>query len=201
MATNGAASTATVSLSGTFDLSAFTEAANDLSDFDTLVLGFARKINGATTPAASISNVKLWPNSKGEDEVPFEKWATDLALTSAAAVDDPDGDGLSNFREFALGGNPTQSTSTGVRPFQRKVQDGGSEYLEFVYRRRVRSDNTLNYILQTSTDLSPDSWTDSGFVELPALDTEDPDFQEITSRLDTSSAPKAFMRLRIQAPE
>jgi hypothetical protein len=83
---------------------------------------------------------------------------------------------LSNFREFTLGGNPSQCASTGVRPFQRKLQDGGSEYLKFVYRLEVKSDNTLNYIPQTSTDFSPDSSTNSGFVELPAVDTEDPDF-------------------------
>jgi len=209
VATGGGASEAAIALTGksgmqshsaTFDLSGFSVAANDLSDFDYLVLGFARKIDGASTPGVEISNIVLSVNTKGEDEQPYEKWASDLGLAQAGAGDDPDSDGMSNFREFALGGNPSQVSSTGTPPFQRVVNDAGTQFLEYVYRRRIGSDNVLNYRLQTSTDLSTGSWTNNGFVELPAVATEDPNFEEVSGRVNMGNAPKTFMRLVIETP-
>lgn len=43
--------------SGTFDLSAFTSAPNSISGYDYLVIGFAREIGGAVTPAVTISDI------------------------------------------------------------------------------------------------------------------------------------------------
>ena len=66
--TNGTWAAAAVSLSGTtgaqsysctFDLSGFSVAPNDLSNYDYVVLGLTRKINGASAPGVQVSNVVL----------------------------------------------------------------------------------------------------------------------------------------------
>ena len=210
LAAQGSASRAAVIVTNTtgpqthstiLDLSAYDSAINDLSDFDYIVIGLARQIGGVSAPGVQVSNLRLSVNTKGPDELPFEKWTSDYGLTSSDATADPDADGLTNFREFALGGHPGLAGSTGYQPFQRKVLDGGSEFLEFVFRRRIAAENALNYRLQTRTDLSEGSWLNSGFVELPAVATEDADFEEVIGRIDTNSAPKAFIRLLIETPE
>ncbi|MFT5188656.1 MAG: hypothetical protein ACI957_001677, partial [Verrucomicrobiales bacterium] len=43
----------------------------------------------------------------------YAQWAAPhLAMANLAVDEDPDGDGLTNFMEFALGGSPTQSDSS-----------------------------------------------------------------------------------------
>ncbi|MGB0416820.1 MAG: hypothetical protein ACPGKS_08230, partial [Coraliomargarita sp.] len=208
VATNGVSSGAAVSLTGTtssqshsatFDLSGYAEAANDLSDFDYLVLGFARKIDGASTPGVSISNVVLSVNSKGQDELPFEKWASDLALTSASAGDDPDADGLVNLEEYAFGGDPAIGSSEDLKPFHRIVQADGSDFLEYVYQRRIGSESVLSYTLQSCTDLSSGNWVNNAHVELPAVSSGNAGYEEVTNRFDLSLQPKTFMRLVVKA--
>lgn len=209
VATNGGAGASAVSLtgitgartySGTFDLSGFSEALNNLSDYDHIALGFARQIGGTSTPGASLSNIALSVNSKGEEEVPYKKWASDHGLTLAGAEDDADGDRAGNFQEFVFGGNPTLASSVGPLPFLRQVEDSETVFLDYVFRRRVGAGSVLRYELQTSPDMSPNSWTTSGYVELPPTATGDPDFEEVIGRIDTSEAPQKFMRVVVETP-
>lgn len=209
VATNGGAGASAVSLtgitgartySGTFDLSGFSEALNNLSDYDHIALGFARQIGGSSTPGVSVSNIALSVNSKGEEEVPYEKWASDHGLTLAGAEDDADGDGAGNLQEFVFGGNPTLTSSVGPLPFLRQVEDSETVFLDYVFRRRVGAGSVLSYELQTSPDMSPNSWTTNGYVELPPTATGDPDFEEVIGRIDTSQAPQKFMRVVVETP-
>ena len=209
VSTDDNARAAAVSLTGTrgwrtynrtFDISEFSDERNNLSKYDYIVLGLAREVGNATTSGVSVSNIALSVNSKGEEEVPYEKWASDHGLTLAGAEDDADGDGASNLREFVFGGNPTLASSVGPLPFMRKVEDSETVFLDYVFRRRIGAGSVLRYELQTSLDMSPNSWTTSGYVELPPTATGDPDFEEIIGRIDTSEAPQKFMRVVVETP-
>lgn len=64
---------------------------------------------------------------------------------------DRDRDGLVNFLEFALGGNPDKDDAASKLP--KFIKDGSSFGLNF-----RRNHSTLNYTIQTSTDLN--EWLD-----------------------------------------
>ena len=173
-ATDGAASTAAVALSGasgaqsfseTFDLSGFGQGTNNLSDYNYLVLGFARKIDGASAPGVQVSNVLLSLNSKGQEIQPFEKWVSDLGMGDAALNDDPDADGTSNLLEYAFGMNPalanTNYTSydNGVTPglplpLVQTTTPNNVDFSAVFTRRKNWEMEGLSYTLQASADLT-----------------------------------------------
>ena len=74
----------------------------------------------------------------GGDPVPltYEKWRS-LAFSSSQStrdeisgpLADPDGDGVSNFAEYALGGSARLADSEQLRPRVSIVRDGGKTYL------------------------------------------------------------------------
>ena len=207
LSTGGAAATAAIAITGntgpqsyraSFDLSAYSEPANELSDFDYLALAFARKIDGASSPAVSISDVKVSVQSRGPEAQPYEKWASDLGLTQPAAGDDSDADGLSNFAEFAFGGDPNLASSAGPQPFTQKVQVDGIDYLQYVYQRRINADSVLSYTLQSCEDLSQGNWVDNGHIELTVNPGSMPGYEQVTNRFGISFNTKTFMRLIVE---
>ncbi len=173
VATGGAASTAAVALSGTseaqsfsetFDLSSYAAGTNNLSDYDYLVLGFARKIDGASAPGVQVSNVLLSLKSKGQEIQPFEKWVSDLGMGDAAVSDDPDGDGTSNLLEYAFGMNPALA-NTNYTSYNNDVTPGlplplvqtttpnNVDFSAVFTRRKNWEMEGLLYTLQASADL------------------------------------------------
>ena len=172
--TNGAASTAAVALSSTsgaqsfsktFDLSGYGLGKNNLSDYDYLVLGFARKIDGASAPDVQVSNVLLSLNSKGEEIQPYEKWVSDLGMGDAAVNDDPDGDGMSNLLEYAFGMNPALAsanyTSYGNEvtpglplPLVQTTTPNNVDFSAVFTRRKNWEIEGLSYTLEASADLT-----------------------------------------------
>jgi hypothetical protein len=178
---------------GIFDLSAFTTAPNSVAGYDYLVLGFTRN-TGGTAPAVTISNVVL-------QEVPtLASWLSGFGLsgTNALSTANPDGDALNNLYEFGLGGNPTNSADVGHLPLFGASAEGGTNFMEYTYARRIGSASELNYYLELATDLVAGNWTNSGYVELPTLGNIDDDFEAVTNRVDTSGKTNEFIRLRIE---
>ena len=177
--TNGTSGAAAVSLSGTtgaqsysntFDLSSFSDAPNDISGYDYLVLGFSRKIDGASAPAVQVSNVVLSLKANAQEVQTFEKWASDRGLTNAAVSDDPDADGVNNFQEFAFGGSPTEfhngfiNYESGVTPglplpVLQSTSTNGVDYRAVFARRKDWEAAGLTYTVQFSPDLN--EWVDS----------------------------------------
>lgn len=114
--------------------------------------------------------------------------------------DDPDGDGIENLLEQALGGDPNIANTT-ILPVQNIVEANGNNYLELSFTRPSHQ-NDLSYIVQTTMVL--DSWpTDSVGVETTPVRVVNGDGTETLTYRRTqpiSAEGKAFMRLQVINP-
>lgn len=112
----------------------------------------------------------------------YDFWSTAQGLVSGP-FGDPDGDGLSNFLEFAFGTNPLSAASA-ARP-SGAFGPGGKFYLT-VNKGTIAGD--LLWSAEVSTDLA--TWgTPAVTVVLNDATT--------FSALYSGSSPKAFLRLRL----
>jgi hypothetical protein len=205
----GVASDAAVILAGaagpqhcsrTFDLSGFASAPSMVSDYDYLAIGFSRNIDSASAPAVVISNVILTAAVADLELLTYEKWASDFGLTvpDVESSADPDADAADNLREYAFGGNPINASDVGHVPVFGRVAEGGTNFVEYTYPRRIGSESELNYKLELATDLTTGNWTNSGYVELPVTGVIDAEFESVSNRIDTAVYTNAFIRLLIE---
>ena len=106
---------------------------------------------------------------------------------------DPDGDGLSNFLEFALGLDPRVSDAAGA-VVGGKMEDGGESYFSLTFRRRIDRGNLL-YQVEKSDDLA--IWTALSGVETMTQDNLD-GTETVTVRSDAPlGAGPEFLRLKV----
>ena len=98
--------------------------------------------------------------SPGKDEmrVSFSSWkgsvfSPDELLDSSFSGDlvDPDNDGVSNFLEYAFGGDPKVS-DPGIGPKSLIWEEEGENYFGLSFRKRLGA-NDLHYLIEYSTDL------------------------------------------------
>ncbi len=84
-----------------------------------------------------LQRVQVAPRTPPEAGLTFAQWRIDNALPSGqdGPGDDPDGDGLSNLAEFALGTPPLKSQARGL-PAGRITSEAGEEYPTISYIRR-----------------------------------------------------------------
>ncbi|MBC8008817.1 MAG: Ig-like domain repeat protein, partial [Burkholderiales bacterium] len=109
------------------------------------------------------------------------------AFGQPAPTDDPDGDGVNNFLEYALAGDPLQS-GTGILPVISSAEVSGALELTF-FRARAE----LTYVVEATSDLTAPTWetlaTNPGVVNEP-----------VTVPAPASvGAPGYFLRLRVIA--
>jgi len=83
----------------------------------------------------------------------YDTWATSTGVVGGAN-DDDDGDGRSNFDEYAFGLNPTSGAS--VNPYTAPFDKSTGT---FSYSRRLTSLTNLSYTYESSTTLQEGSWT------------------------------------------
>ncbi len=128
-----------------------------------------------------------------------ETYFTEGEISSGLAMGnrDPDGDGMDNLFEYALGGNPDIDDASGILP----VAEFTTDWLTFVYnRRRDAASRGLGYAPAYKLDLtSTNGWVlfdptwEKGSVPL------DSEFETVTNEVDISSVDQAFIRLEITA--
>jgi hypothetical protein len=129
----------------------------------------------------------------------FNTWQTlhfgDPNAATAAAGEDPDGDGITNLEEYALNGNPA-SADTSILPDLGEVQIVDERFLSIVVSKNPSATDVV-YTAEMSTDLV--QWdSGSGFTTVVSDTSE-----TLVVRLNQSmvTLPKAFVRLRIDLVE
>ncbi|NBV97093.1 MAG: hypothetical protein EBT30_06030 [Verrucomicrobia bacterium] len=98
-------------------------------------------------------------------QTPFQSWGSAYGLsgTSAEAGADPDGDGLVNLAEYALGGNPTNAAG-GLGPTVSTTNTNGTNWLRFAYRART-NDGGLVIQPEFKVSLTETNWSTNGVVQ------------------------------------
>ncbi len=132
---------------------------------------------------------------------PYEYWAQSYGLSGDSAVktENPDGDAVDNVTEYGLGGDPTDQENAGHIPTFRLVEENGTNWLEYVYPKRVEENSGLAYILQTSKSLSGSGWTNGGYQMLEPFGAFDADYFAVTNRIPTADDTAQFIRLSVES--
>lgn len=134
------------------------------------------------------------------DSVPagYAEWVAEHELdgSQSGMEADPDGDGIENLLEYALGSDPL-APSVFDLPIQSIVNVGGEDYLTLTFTRPVGIAG-VDYVVEESADLV--DW-DSGPVEL-ASSVED-GLKIVTYRdsMPMTENERRFLRLRVVAQE
>jgi hypothetical protein len=120
-------------------------------------------------------------------------------MDPAQAMADPDGDGLSNLMEFALGLNPREPLGVQAAMSSSLATDLGGRYLSLQFKRRNDTSGlSLQYLPEVSSDGR--TWnSDNAHVEIVSVMPLDAQFDWVTVRdltPITSTAPR-FVRLRV----
>jgi len=121
-----------------------------------------------------------------------------------SAIGNPSGDGISNLMKYALNLDP-QLKQAGKLPYTTKAVNiaDSKTYLIFNYRRIIGGGG-LTYIVETSTNLTGWSSTNSDLEEISATPDADGVTQDVQVRVHPSismlPAGSKFIRLRVTSP-
>jgi len=130
---------------------------------------------------------------------PYASWSDEYGLTGSGTnyTAHTDTDGMNQLLEYGLGGNPTNDDAAAVLPITEMVEDGGTNWMEYVYRRRTdAAGRGLDYWLELCTNLTAGGWSTNGNFEVNAGPLE-AGFEAVTNRISTESETNQFIRLRI----
>ncbi|MEQ1853361.1 MAG: hypothetical protein ABMA01_17420, partial [Chthoniobacteraceae bacterium] len=135
---------------------------------------------------------------------PYEDWIAANSLTgpNSAADEDFDGDGASNFMEFALNTDPRVPSAALLPIVTTTVNPSDNEhYPTITYRRRI-TPGTLTYVIRSSPNLG--TWTDVPGSQLEQIGPADPVGDETTETVTFRILPsledapsRRFLRLKI----
>jgi fibronectin-binding autotransporter adhesin len=177
----------TVSLSSEAFLSSFSVAGfTETTNVHTLV-------DGDNTWTFSEVTGVLTLTTAGSD---FDSWASGFSLVGGPD-DDDDGDGLSNFEEYAFGLDPTNGASSSPIKDQLHPATG-----TFSYTRRDPALTDLSYAVQTSTTLAVGDWaTDAGAAQVVVDSENDVQTVQVTLSGAPLTAPKIFVRVAAAAAD
>jgi cyclophilin family peptidyl-prolyl cis-trans isomerase len=177
-----------------------------------LVLTPLPGFGGTTT--VSVAATDLDGNATGHQfnvlvHSPFTGWQSQFALVGASALPtaDPDGDGVTNAVEFALGGSPTASDAASTRPTRSLVTVGPDKYLALTFKLRKDLSGALVRLRAASAVNSgyTEIWNSAGVgaglvVQQPEADAN---YWLITVRDNTpvtAGSGQRFLHLQVIAP-
>ena len=131
-------------------------------------------------------------DSTGSD---YDTWGASYGLSSGSEGDDLDGDGLSNFEEYAFGLQPDSASS--VNPISQQPDKSTGQ---FKYTRRATPDVTgVTYTYESSLNLS--DWPDFT-PDVPPTSNGASPVEEITVTVPSAllDNPKLFIRVKAVKP-
>ena len=117
------------------------------------------------------------------------------------AFGNPDGDGFTNFAEFAFGLNPLAFDTAGVPTVTAEVKPAdGKTYLTVTYRRRTDAPSLI-YEIQTTANLT--TWTTSGAdIEPVSVQPAGNNLEVVKVRIQppfgSLGTPVKFVRVRVR---
>lgn len=145
--------------------------------------------NGTDLDVIQLDNITLTQSSSAG----YQEFASNNGLTGAKDSDD-DGDALSNVLEYALGSDPTDSSSV-RRVNSQIVENGGNKFLEIQYSRRKSANNYTALRIWRTTDLANPDW-ELGTTELISVadDSNEAAIENVVERstFSTEAVDKAF---------
>jgi autotransporter-associated beta strand protein len=121
----------------------------------------------------------------------YDAWANSFTPPVGLSTADDDGDGLSNFEEYAFGLNPKSGAS--ANPFTQPLNKGTGQ---FKYTRRATPTSTgVTYTYESSTTLSG-TWP--SFIPVSESSNNATPVEEITVTVPASllTEPKLFIRVK-----
>ena len=123
----------------------------------------------------------------------FANFGSYTSANSGADSADPDGDGLSNLMEYALGLDPN---SSGVMPAVLALNGAN---LEYSYTRSTAAkDNGVTYQIEWSDTLAAGSWS-TETVNQQITSTQGA-LETVKASVPKGNGGKRFLRLRVSAP-
>ena len=122
----------------------------------------------------------------------YIEWAQQI-IGSDDELADPDFDGVDNWTEYLLGGNPNIADADAIAP----VGTVAGDQFDYVYRRRRDADlRGLAYEVEGTDNLISNSWTTVGSeIGIVVLDLY---YESVTNQLDISAQNQGFQRLKIE---
>ena len=126
-------------------------------------------------------------------------WAAGYGLggTNTIAVADPDSDGFNNLHEYALGGDPTNSSEWGHYPSFALGAAGGTNWMDYTHPERVGEDIGISYWLESNTNLLSGDWANADY-EVVGTGVIDPNYNAVTNRISTDEEDGLFIRLIVE---
>jgi hypothetical protein len=150
-------------------------------------------------PLDAASILALYTATQTTVSIGYSAWAETVFASleggvthvDAAAGADPDGDGMANLLEYALGGSPLQAES-GLWPVASLVEASGEHYLQLEFTpERVEG---VRYHVEVSNDLG--TWTRTEITN--QLITGQLFIHVDTQAVDALNSPRRFIRLFIE---
>ena len=147
--------------------------------------GIADEIRVGTTFASVLPGTGPAPD-------PFDAWASDRGLTGVK-TDDADIDGVNDYQEYALNGNPTNASDRGT--FSSNTDEAG--FFTYIYVERTDDTNIVYSLVETEDLVSGTSNTNAWDSQTPSDDGV-PNFETITTKYDMTGNPEMFINLMVE---
>lgn len=178
---------------------------------------------GTGTVGMALSELNFWDDGAGGSELQYQsitaeisggttsgpsvtamsyvEWAVSNQVTSGRFGDE-DGDGVINLHEYGSKGDPTNSADKGIPPAYAIGQDGGTNWLYYVYPKRAGAQEDVEYSLWLGDNLRSNTWASSDYEETGTGTNAYADgFDAVSNRIDTSSHSNRFVRLSMTSAQ